>query len=562
LVNLTEHEIVLESQVASDDDEWGSGAPATFTLPPEGRFARVDDERASLSHGWLNATTDLVPVTRMSRSRRVVDIPAPEPGIRYVVSRVTALAAWNRGDLVFPFGEVRDGGRIVRTRGLASFRRRQALAERYRDWREAVRDRRSRKTLKSQWLTAVMFAGATALLSGAIGLFPGTLDNWRKSGWGGGGQFWTAWLMAGFGLVGVALLGLAAWRWRERGVILEARGTAYVIEEQAITWRHEEKASVLAVIGEEFAGVLRVPGPEALGENWRWQADAAGARQWDARADELVRSFWSVHFNDDQVTRNAVFTWAPWPVAMAFGARATARRRGLVLHVRQRPSYGAGGPRQHLCVTDGAHDFLRDEEFPLLQVSIPQHTVARMNEQLTLTVQALGSQNVAEGGAGADVSSGLAALDDESGLLLLVVRLIDGPVGPIPADLSKAPEVALGVSGDLAASVIPVGKHIVPTAEWRLTSAGRPAPQVPWKAFPAVAEAVADWVVEQAAAYPGRTVLLATRIPQELAVGLGIQLGQRTRTWPRQVFPVYFAAGQLMVPNLRLGAESVPAERT
>ena len=32
-----------------------------------------------------------------------------------------------------------------------------------------------------------------------------------------------------------------------------------------------------------FARVLRVPGPEALGERWRWQADARGAPQWDRR---------------------------------------------------------------------------------------------------------------------------------------------------------------------------------------------------------------------------------------------------------------------------------------
>ena len=72
-----------------------------------------------------------------------------------------------------------------------------------------------------------------------------------------------------------------------------------------------------------------------------------------------MHSFWAVHYNDDHVTRNAVFVWAPWPVAMAFGARATARRRGLVLHVRQRPSDGAAGARRELRLADGAHDFLR-----------------------------------------------------------------------------------------------------------------------------------------------------------------------------------------------------------
>jgi hypothetical protein len=117
------------------------------------------------------------------------------------------------------------------------------------------------------------------------------------------------------------------------------------------------------------------------------------------------------------------------------------------------------------------------------------------------------------------------------------------------------------VSGGLAGSVIPDGTHTIPVAEWRLSTADRPAPQVPWEAFPAVAETIAEWVTLEASARPGHVVLLAARIPQELAVGLGIQLGQRTRTWPHRVYPVYFAGGQLVIPELMLGAESVPAER-
>ena len=74
---------------------------------------------------------------------------------------------------MFPFGEVRDSaGRITGAHGLASFRSGWALADRYRDWHAAVRERRSREPSK-QWLTGVMFAVATALLSGALSLLPG-----------------------------------------------------------------------------------------------------------------------------------------------------------------------------------------------------------------------------------------------------------------------------------------------------------------------------------------------------------------------------------------------------
>lgn len=92
-------------------------------------------------------------------------------------------------------------------------------------------------------------------------------------------------------------------------------------------------------------------------------------------------------------------------------------------------------------------------------------------------------------------------------------------------------------------------------------------PDLPWPAFPAAAEAIADWVIAQATAHSARVVLLATRIPQELAVGLGVQLGQRSwerrpgQQWPKQVYPVFHTGSQLVVPDVRLGAGSVPSQR-
>jgi len=145
--------------------------------------------------------------------------------------------------------------------------------------------------------------------------------------------------------------------------------------------------------------------------------------------------------------------------------------------------------------------------------------------------------------------------------MLLAVRLVDEPIGDIPVGAPGTGEVSISVAGSLAGSVIPLGTGAVRYAHWRLTSAVRPAAQVPWPAFPAVAEAIADWVIGQAGAHPGQVVLLAARIPQELAVGVGIQLGQRARTWPRRMYPVNFSGGRLVVPDLRLGADSVPAER-
>jgi len=85
-----------------------------------------------------------------------------------------------------------------------------------------------------------------------------------------------------------------------------------------------------------------------------------------------------------------------------------------------------------------------------------------------------------------------------------------------------------------------------------------------------------SWVADQARRHPGHVVLLATRMPQELAVGLGVQAGQRAlaggdpaeprQPWPARLYPVHYVPGKhpddsLVVPNLRLGADAVPAQR-
>lgn len=63
------------------------------------------------------------------------------------------------------------------------------MAEHYQDWRAAVYERRLSRPLPRDWITGVLFAAGTALLSGAIALTPGALDNASKNGWADGGQF-------------------------------------------------------------------------------------------------------------------------------------------------------------------------------------------------------------------------------------------------------------------------------------------------------------------------------------------------------------------------------------
>ena len=531
----------------------------------------MDDDEARLGGHLLNISSGLVSLTRLRRDGRLVDLPAPEPGTRYLVSRLTALAARGRADLVFPFGEIRDGdGRITGAYGLGSFSPSGPVRERLREWRAAARERRALRPLRRPWLTGVLFAVATALLSGALGTLPGALD--APAGHHGIWALWTMRLTVIFGAAGLVLLFMAAWRWRVRETLLEEHGSAYVINERAALWRHEEKTAVLAEVSSGFAAALMVPGPRELGEDWEWVADAEHAPHWNDRIDQLVNSFWSVHYNDSKVTRNAVFVWAPWPVAMAFGARATARGRGLVLHVRQRPSYGAAGPHRLPRLDDGAHDFRGTENLPTLRDISPRHEPAEISGTLTVTFEPMDAPNEEARRSGHRHSRPAHSREKDADVLLLIVRVTHGPVGPITMDFSDTGPFILEISPGLAGHAISAGAHRVSAVELRLGSDddGRGAvPELPWKAFPAAAAAIAGWIVRRAAEHKARTVLLAARMPQELAVGLGIQLTQRSwargdgERWPRHLYPVVQVAGsdRLAVPDLALGAAAVPSHR-
>jgi hypothetical protein len=136
LVNLTGHEVVIHAAQPTVDAGEGLSAPPALHLPPEGRLPRVDDGRARLDEGWLSSAGVSVRLTRLRRSRRLTDLPEPQAGTRFVVSRLTALAARHRGDLVFPLAEIRDDqGRVIGAQGLGAYRRSLVVVERCRDWR-------------------------------------------------------------------------------------------------------------------------------------------------------------------------------------------------------------------------------------------------------------------------------------------------------------------------------------------------------------------------------------------------------------------------------------------
>jgi hypothetical protein len=585
LHNFTAHPVTVDVSATGDGEGsatvgGSSPCPARVTLLPEGVVARVDDRRDRLVEESLRVGQTQAVVTRIRRGRLLIDLPRPVPGRMLLVSRLTALAAMGRRDLVFPLDEVREGGALVSSRGLGAYVPAgpagwvEGLRARWRRVRDDARTRRGQRAMSRVWVTGVIFALATAFLGAALGLLPDAVDAWRGSG---DHTRWWGPAVASMAVIGAGCLAGGGWRWRRLQQLREARGTAYVIAEERISWHHEERSWVLDQIGSNFAAVLRVPGPGELGRYWRWETDPERSRCWDERVEELVRSFWAVHYNDDQVTHNAVFVWAPWPVAMAFGMRATALRRGLILRVRQRPSFGAAGTSLGLTIEGKAHTYLDGEDVTALPQVAPDFEVQKPSYDVELILDpgpvASSSMTVEEARAATEAPVA-AAPAEAPAILVLVVRLVPKGIGGFPDGRPPSSPVRIVVP-DSQSTRFPVGRRTAALREWSMrpragtTSAGQG--RLPWPAFPTVAMAVTDWVLEQVKAHPNHMVLLAARMPQELAVGLGIRAGQLGRQWPPGIRPLVYhpvldARGVmlqhlLVAPQLELGAAAVPVER-
>jgi hypothetical protein len=271
-VNLTPHAAVLDTIVIRHGTTTDDSPELSAVSIARGEgFARVDDEATEVSREWLNAGSRLISLTWLRRSSRITGLPGPQSGRQYVVSRITALAARSRQDLALPFGEVRDAaGGIGATGGLATFRARRLPS--IGGWRRTAREPASRKALGSQWFTGAIFAFAMVLLSGSLGLVPGVIGNADKDGWARDGQPWTSWLTV-FGAAGLVALALAMWT--RRGKILDDRGNAYIVEEQTISWQHEQKASEFTAMRDQSADVLQVAGPGAPGGRGQARAEMA-----------------------------------------------------------------------------------------------------------------------------------------------------------------------------------------------------------------------------------------------------------------------------------------------
>lgn len=108
LVNLTPHPVLIQT---------GSGV--TVRIPPSGRVVRCPAKPDRVL-GTVQIDGHPVPLVINDVTRTVPGLPEPEEGVLFVVSRLVALAAPQRRDMVFPHDPVRDGtGRTAACRALA-----------------------------------------------------------------------------------------------------------------------------------------------------------------------------------------------------------------------------------------------------------------------------------------------------------------------------------------------------------------------------------------------------------------------------------------------------------
>lgn len=141
--NLTAHPIrVLPQQECSDQHHTQTPLASVVTaheqgaveVHPSGVLARIPDNvirRHTMAlHGGPDGAAHHIPVVVLERpdfwgnnaTSSVTNLPAPAPEQMVVVSRLAAMAVPDRGDVFFPFGEIRDeSGRIVGVASLAQF---------------------------------------------------------------------------------------------------------------------------------------------------------------------------------------------------------------------------------------------------------------------------------------------------------------------------------------------------------------------------------------------------------------------------------------------------------
>jgi hypothetical protein len=297
-----------------------------------------------------------------------------------------------------------------------------------------------------------------------------------------------------------------------------------VLQESAPAWDREENRSFLAVVKSQFEAARAIPGPGDLIDGQAWRFGEA-SRHWDDRVDVLVNAFRAVRSNDDPASPTALYLWAPWSVAFAFGFRATSGQRGVNLQIRQRPSNGRLGRIEPMGFAPTGHTFRNPGELSLPAVC-REHAVRLSTGPPKLFGRKRQTPPVT----------------------VLLVRTSDMLYGSLAAGASDSVRtLAVEDAGGLG-----LPRHAAVTLhEWHCQP---PGGLIEWDDYPAVAAAAAVWIRDRAEAARGSIVLLGVLVPQEIGAGIGI-VAARLPSWPVRLWPLMFDVERrrLTTVHLNLG---------
>jgi len=533
--NLTGHPVTLDT-----------GRDTRVTIEPGGRTARVAEP--AQRDAQIRTLHGLVREVVLRRSRTINGLPRRQPGVVYLVPRLTAAAARNRADLVFLYDERRGaGGAVVGARALGRFAAPLAPP----DVLAALRARWRRGWLwpaQREWVIGAGFAFATAVLGAALSGIPTA----ASGDWSDPHIRAQLWAYVTLAAVGVLALVGSTMAWRRRNLLMRRRGTAYILKEDSVHWTAEQSISFVSQLDRQFARTLWVPGPGRIDRVWQWPLDG-GAQRWEAKLAELIHAFQAASYNDDQATVNALYVWAWWPVALAFAAQVTSVRRDLVLEVRQRPSFGRMGIFDRIDWSQPPHRFARSDA-QSLSAALPGTEAREFTWHVTINSVSLT--------AAASAESTVQRHDDPgqnprpAPVRVLVVRFSTQEWGPLPPPHiePEAQRLALRIR-DAADLGLPASLDTTVTELRCIPDGGG----FPWHAFPALVRCAGAWIEKQAANTPDALLLLGTSLPQEVAVGLGIDAAQAGHgTWPRHMWPMVHRRREgepasFVVPRLDVG---------
>ncbi|MGH3252493.1 MAG: hypothetical protein ACRDOI_40635 [Trebonia sp.] len=416
----------------------------------------------------------------------------------------------------------------------------QAGGWRHPGWSWTVR--RGRLIPAARWAFGLLFAFAL-----------GNVPSLVTGDWTSGRTWVSLWLSVSAAVVAFAALGFAEVARRGRDAMIGQNGTAYIIQEQARFWSDDNAARFREGIRRQFARVIQVPGPVEAGRGWDWPLDG-DTRQWDVRADELVRAFRVLRIDETRAGTPGpagVFLWAYWAVAVAFGMRISAADRSLALDVWQRPRRAGAGEVDPAIWSQRPHRFTSPAVPGAPRPEFTEHTWP-----VELDVSRLAGH----------YSATMPRADKDRKVSVLLLRFSASAWGPLPPVADPPPAGPLTVALRAAAPLVAPGVSSAELHELRCVPPPSPSGgQFPWEQFPALAAGAATWIEGKAKELDGHNLLLAALLPQEAGLGLGLLAGQESRraAWPARLRPIILepASRALVIPGLELGTAALDPAR-